>query len=281
MKERRIAVGLDKTMLRKLSASIASNLGYRPDAHHWAARLPQLQGHFRRSKYENGLRVFYAAFVLMLAAVPQLAPGRVDRSDPIILVSMFRQLYRRAQLGFWISALAPSVLFAAAHLYQSDNLMEQIGILAITGTGGIGFCWFFMHEQYGDTRWVVLLQKVDARSDAENEVVRCPQAGPDVLSAESRIGQGRDFSRGRRCGKTRRHLRVVAEQPLFMPLVQLAKNAAAEQKRGQQGKQSKPVHAETRAAMSARHLCAVSSSLSTFATGTLGRNNASLTDPVS
>jgi len=88
MKERRIAVGLDKTMLRKLSASIASNLGYRPDAHHWAARLPQLQGHFRRSKYENGLRVFYAAFVLMLAAVPQLAPGRVDRSDPIILVSM-------------------------------------------------------------------------------------------------------------------------------------------------------------------------------------------------
>ena len=105
-----------------------------------------------------------------------------------------------------------------------------------------------MHEQYGDARWIVLLQKVDARSDVENEVVRCPHAGPDVLGAKSRIGQGRDFSRGRHGGKTCRDLRVVAAQPLFMLLVQLAKNAAAEQRGGQQGNQSKPVHAETRAA---------------------------------
>ena len=66
---------------------------------------------------------------------------------------MFRQLYRRAKLGFWISALAPSILFAAAHLYQSDNLMEQLGIVAITGTGGIGFCWFFM--KWRDNLWTV------------------------------------------------------------------------------------------------------------------------------
>lgn len=66
---------------------------------------------------------------------------------------LFRQLYRRARLGFWISALAPSVLFAAAHLYQSDNLMELLGIVAITGTGGIGFCWFFM--KWRDNLWVV------------------------------------------------------------------------------------------------------------------------------
>jgi hypothetical protein len=66
---------------------------------------------------------------------------------------LFRQLYRRAELGFWISALAPSILFAAAHLYQSDNLMEQLGIVAITGTGGIGFCWFFM--KWRDNLWTV------------------------------------------------------------------------------------------------------------------------------
>ncbi len=66
---------------------------------------------------------------------------------------LFRQLYRRARLGFWISALAPSVLFAAAHLYQSDNLMELLGIVAITGTGGIGFCWFFM--KWRDNVWAV------------------------------------------------------------------------------------------------------------------------------
>jgi CAAX protease family protein len=66
---------------------------------------------------------------------------------------MFRQLYRRAKIGFWLSALAPSILFAAGHLYQSDDLMEQLGIVAITGTGGIGFCWFFM--KWKDNLWTV------------------------------------------------------------------------------------------------------------------------------
>lgn len=66
---------------------------------------------------------------------------------------LFRQLYRRARLGFWVSALVPSVVFAAVHLYQSDNLMELLGIVAITGTGSIGFCWLFM--KWGDNVWPV------------------------------------------------------------------------------------------------------------------------------
>lgn len=66
---------------------------------------------------------------------------------------MFRQLYRRARIGFWLSALAPSAVFAAGHLYQSNDLMEQLGIVAITGTGGIGFCWFFM--KWRDNLWTV------------------------------------------------------------------------------------------------------------------------------
>lgn len=66
---------------------------------------------------------------------------------------LFRQLYRRARLGFWVSALLPSVVFAAAHLYQSDDLKELLGIVAITGTGGIGFCWFFM--KWRDNVWAV------------------------------------------------------------------------------------------------------------------------------
>jgi membrane protease YdiL (CAAX protease family) len=61
---------------------------------------------------------------------------------------IFRQLYQRARLGFWLSALLPSIVFASKHLYQSDDMMELLGIVAITGTGGIGFCWFFMKWRY-------------------------------------------------------------------------------------------------------------------------------------
>lgn len=66
---------------------------------------------------------------------------------------MFRQLYRRARLGFWLSALIPSVLFALGHLYQSNQLGELIGILAITGLGSILGCWLFLRWQ--DNLWAV------------------------------------------------------------------------------------------------------------------------------
>src|ERR1044071_837375 len=66
---------------------------------------------------------------------------------------LFRQLYRRARLGFWVASLFPSVLFAIAHLYQSNDLNELLGIVAITGTGSILFCWLYMKWQ--DNVWPV------------------------------------------------------------------------------------------------------------------------------
>lgn len=66
---------------------------------------------------------------------------------------LFRQLYRRARLGFWLSALFPSVLFALAHLYQSKQAGELVGILAVTGLGSILTCWIFLHWQ--DNLWAV------------------------------------------------------------------------------------------------------------------------------
>jgi membrane protease YdiL (CAAX protease family) len=66
---------------------------------------------------------------------------------------MFRQLYRRARVGFWLSALLPSVLFALGHLYQSDDFWELIGIVAITGLGGLLSCWIFIRWQ--DNLWAI------------------------------------------------------------------------------------------------------------------------------
>jgi len=66
---------------------------------------------------------------------------------------MFRQLYRRARLGFWLSAMIPSVLFSLGHLYQSTDFWELVGISAITGLGSIFFCWIFTRWQ--DNLWAI------------------------------------------------------------------------------------------------------------------------------
>jgi CAAX protease family protein len=66
---------------------------------------------------------------------------------------LFRQLYRRARLGFWVASLLPSVLFAVGHLYQSNDLQELLGIVAITGSGGVLFCWLYM--KWKDNVWPV------------------------------------------------------------------------------------------------------------------------------
>jgi membrane protease YdiL (CAAX protease family) len=65
---------------------------------------------------------------------------------------LFRQLDRRARLGFWPSALLPSLLFALGHLHQSNDPSELLGIVAITGSGGVAFCWMFTRWQ--DNLWV-------------------------------------------------------------------------------------------------------------------------------
>jgi len=66
---------------------------------------------------------------------------------------LFRQLYRRARLGFWWSAAIPSLLFALGHVYQAQGLGELVGILAITGIGGGLLCWVFVC--WADSFWAV------------------------------------------------------------------------------------------------------------------------------
>jgi len=131
---------------------------------------------FRRSAAELGLRapVGRAVAFGMLASAPMLiAFAWAFRPNPnmtfltvgvgcivapfaeevLFRAFLFRQLYRRARLGFWLSALIPSVLFAAAHVYQATAPAELLGILAITGAGGLLSCWVFTRWQ--DNVWTV------------------------------------------------------------------------------------------------------------------------------
>jgi membrane protease YdiL (CAAX protease family) len=66
---------------------------------------------------------------------------------------MFGQLYRRAQWGFWLSALIPSALFALGHAYQATGVLQLVGIFAVTGLCGLWGCWLFMRWQYN--LWIV------------------------------------------------------------------------------------------------------------------------------
>jgi hypothetical protein len=56
----------------------------------------------------------------------------------------FAVLYRRARLGFWASALIPTALFAAGHLYQADSPADAAMTMAITGAGSLVLCWVYM-----------------------------------------------------------------------------------------------------------------------------------------
>jgi CAAX protease family protein len=67
---------------------------------------------------------------------------------------LFGQLYRRAKWGFWLSALVPSVLFAAGHAYQSTDFGELVGILAITSVGSVLLCWLYQRWNYN--LWVIV-----------------------------------------------------------------------------------------------------------------------------
>lgn len=67
---------------------------------------------------------------------------------------LFKQLYQRAKMGFWLSALIPSVLFAAGHAYQSTHIGELAGILAITSVGSVLLCWLFQRWNYN--LWVIV-----------------------------------------------------------------------------------------------------------------------------
>lgn len=67
---------------------------------------------------------------------------------------LFRQLYQRAKLGFWVSALLPSILFAAGHAYQAKDFMELTGVLVITGLGSVLGCWLYVRWNYN--LWVVV-----------------------------------------------------------------------------------------------------------------------------
>lgn len=56
----------------------------------------------------------------------------------------FWMLFRLARFGFWPFAMLPALVFGLDHMAQSRDLTEQVGIIALTGVGGLWFSWLLM-----------------------------------------------------------------------------------------------------------------------------------------
>ena len=65
---------------------------------------------------------------------------------------LFGQLYRYTKLGFIPSVIAGALLFAFVHLYQSQELMELIGIFITTFLGALLFAW--LYAEWNNNIWV-------------------------------------------------------------------------------------------------------------------------------
>lgn len=61
---------------------------------------------------------------------------------------LFGQLFRNTRLGFVASIFLSALLFAMAHLYQSENPAEMLGIFSLTFMGAIYFAWLYVEWQY-------------------------------------------------------------------------------------------------------------------------------------
>ena len=67
---------------------------------------------------------------------------------------LFGQFYRFTKFGFVPSIIIGALLFASAHLYQSQDLTTLIGIFITTFLGAILFAWVYVEWNYN--LWVAI-----------------------------------------------------------------------------------------------------------------------------
>ena len=67
---------------------------------------------------------------------------------------LFGQLFRYTKAGFIPSIIIGAIIFASAHLYQSDEFSTLVGIFLATFMGSVFFAWLFVEWQYN--LWVAI-----------------------------------------------------------------------------------------------------------------------------
>jgi len=65
---------------------------------------------------------------------------------------LFGQLYRFTKIGFIPSVVIGAFLFAAIHLYQSEELSTLIGVFFVTLIGAVLFAWVYI--EWNNNLWI-------------------------------------------------------------------------------------------------------------------------------
>jgi len=60
----------------------------------------------------------------------------------------FGLLYQRVRLGFWLSVILPTIIFAIGHLYQAHGIASSLDILTVTALGSVWFAWLYVRWEY-------------------------------------------------------------------------------------------------------------------------------------
>jgi uncharacterized protein len=105
--------------------------------------LPMLIGYYLLGNYND-------EFSFLQNLLKALKDG--FREEIFFRAFLFGQLFRHVKLGFLPAVVINGLIFGLLHIYQAHNLVDSIGIFAITFSGAIWFAWLFV--EWKENLWL-------------------------------------------------------------------------------------------------------------------------------
>ena len=120
------AVGLDKSVLRAIIFSLLCT-------------LPMLIGYAVVFDFNHGFSLNQFLVTVLAAAFFE---------EMYYRGFLFGQLFRYTSFGFIPSVLIGAIVFGAVHVYQGHDIIESIGVFAITFMGAVLYAWVYVEWNY-------------------------------------------------------------------------------------------------------------------------------------
>ncbi len=101
--------------------------------------LPMLIGYASTNPFNQDITFYKIIRWIVFAAFME---------EVVYRAFLFGQIYRNTNLGFVLSLLIGSTLFALTHIYQSNDLVTLIGILLTTFVASVLFSWIYVEWNF-------------------------------------------------------------------------------------------------------------------------------------